>query len=130
MVWFSRMRCVALAATVLAVVAGGVAAQDTPNATLITGARIFDGSSPDLIEGMDVLVEGNTISAIAADIEAPDGATVIDATGRTLMPGMIDNHWHSLFATIPQAQLLTSDIAYINIHAAKADEEITDLASE
>jgi hypothetical protein len=40
-----------------------------------------------------------------------DGATVVDGNGRVLMPGMIDNHLHSLFATRPQAQLLSADVA-------------------
>jgi imidazolonepropionase-like amidohydrolase len=48
---------------------------------------------------------------------------VIDAKGRVLMPGLIDAHWHSLFATVPQAKLFQSDMAYINLYAAKANED-------
>jgi len=98
-------------------------AADQPGAVLIENARIFDGMSPDLIDGMDVLIEGNMISRIAAGIDPPPDALVINADGRTLMPGLIDMHWHSLFAIISQAKLLVSDVAYINIYAAKANED-------
>ena len=62
---------------------------------LITNVNIFDGKSDTLAEGMSVLVEGNLIKKIAkGDINAGDGATVIDGGGRTLMPGLIDAHVH------------------------------------
>ena len=64
--------------------------------TVIRDARIFDGSGSALRAG-DVLVEGNRIAAVAY---APDAVAVqnadrvIDAAGRTLMPGLIDAHTH------------------------------------
>jgi adenine deaminase len=61
--------------------------------TLITNVRIFDGESENLTESMSVLVEGNKISKIAQSIPTPEGATVIDAKGKVLMPGLIDAHW-------------------------------------
>lgn len=42
----------------------------------------------------DVLVDGDRIEKIAAQITAPEGAKVIDAKGRYLMPGMIDDQVH------------------------------------
>jgi imidazolonepropionase-like amidohydrolase len=116
----------AIAVSMLFVLAGiGTAsAQDSKaNATLFQNVNIFDGKSDKLIQGMSVLVDGNKIAKIAKSIPAPAGATVIDAKGRTLMPGMIDAHWHSLFATISQAKLLQSDVAYINLHAAQANHD-------
>ena len=35
---------------------------------------------------------------VQGPITPPDGATVIDAGGRTLMPGLIDAHWHTMMA--------------------------------
>ena len=71
--------------------------------TLITNANVFNGKSEQLAEGMSVLVEGNKITKMAKSIEAPVGAIIIDAGGRTLMPGLIDNHVHTMFAgaTLP-----------------------------
>ncbi|MDW4498058.1 amidohydrolase family protein [Sulfitobacter sp. D35] len=91
----------------LALASPGVA-QD---ATLITGARIFDGVSEDLIEGQDVLVEDGLISAIGADLDAPEGATVLDAGGRFLMPGFADMHSHLMFQ-MPFGLAFSSDREY------------------
>ena len=83
----------------------GTGQENAPNAVLIRGAKIFTGCAPDLLEGQDVFVAGNLISRIGADLDPPDFATVIDAGGRVLMPGLIDAHWHGVFAeaTIRQA---------------------------
>jgi imidazolonepropionase-like amidohydrolase len=106
----------------LALVAPSMAAETKPKSTLIiTNANMLDGKNEKLANGMSVLIEGNGIAKIAKSIPAPADATVIDAKGRTLMPGMIDNHWHSLFSTIPQARLLQADVSYINLYAAQGN---------
>jgi imidazolonepropionase-like amidohydrolase len=124
-IYMKRVLSAIVASAVLVI--GGLgttcAEESKANTTLIQGVRIFDGQNEKLAEGMSVLVEGNKIAKIAKSIAAPAGTTVIDAKGRTLMPGLIDNHWHSLFATLPQAKLLQSDMAYINLYAAKANED-------
>lgn len=88
-----------------------------PAATLFTNVRIFDGTHGRLSAPSNVLVQGNTIARISAGaIDAP-GARRIDGRGRTLMPGLIDMHWHSMFAGIPIQTLMTADTGYINIVA-------------
>ena len=62
--------------------------------TLFNNVSIFDGKSDTLASGMSVLVEGNKIAEIAKTISAPKEATVIDGSGHTLMPGLIDAHVH------------------------------------
>lgn len=42
----------------------------------------------------DVLVEGDRVSAVGIGLEAPEGATTVDASGRLVMPGFIDAHTH------------------------------------
>ncbi|MDX1291875.1 MAG: amidohydrolase, partial [Hyphomonas sp.] len=62
-----------------------------PNApVLITNATILDGEG-NLIEDGSLLLQDGKIVAIGADIEAPEGAETIDATGRWVTPGIIDN---------------------------------------
>lgn len=99
---------------------GAMAAPETagaPTATLFTNVRIFDGTHGRLSAPSNVLVQGNTIARISAGaIDAP-GARRIDGRGRTLMPGLIDMHWHSMFAGIPIQTLMTADTGYINIVA-------------
>ncbi|HXA25357.1 MAG TPA: amidohydrolase family protein, partial [Acetobacteraceae bacterium] len=92
---------------------------------LFTNFRLFDGKSSTLREGLCVLVVGNRINAVADGNPAPpDGAQVIDCGGRVLMPGLIDAHWHSMFAALPLPTLLTGDVGYINL-AASVEAEHT-----
>jgi imidazolonepropionase-like amidohydrolase/Tol biopolymer transport system component len=70
-------------------------ALDKPKAvTAITGARIVTMKGDEVIENGTVLVENNRIVAVGAGVKAPAGATVIDARGRTVIPGLVDAHWH------------------------------------
>jgi hypothetical protein len=63
-----------------------------PTQTLIVNARLFDGRADHLADGMNVLVAGNKIAKISRTaIGPPAGAVIVDAAGRTLMPG-IDMH--------------------------------------
>jgi imidazolonepropionase-like amidohydrolase len=80
---------------VLTVATPAIAAKVEPvSKVLIKNASVFDGKNEKLVEGMSVLVEGNKIKTIAKSITAPAGATVIDAKGRTMTPGLIDAHVH------------------------------------
>ncbi|MEM9427692.1 MAG: amidohydrolase family protein [Pseudomonadota bacterium] len=81
--------------------------------TLIRNARIFDGTGDAPFPG-HIRVHGNRIAAVIpeAKVEGPpeaDGAAVIDAAGRFLMPGLIEGHGHISF--IDQADLM--DLALI-----------------
>ena len=58
---------------------------------VITGARVFDGER--VLDRVDVAVENGTIAAVAADYPTT-GRQVIDGTGATLLPGLIDSHTH------------------------------------
>ena len=60
---------------------------------LITNARIASENSPDLTVG-DVLITNGTIQRIGTGLTTPEGARIIDAAGRILMPGMFDAHVH------------------------------------
>lgn len=89
-----------------------------------TNVQIFDGKSASLIAGRSLIVEGNKIKAIAASGERPpDGAQIIDGGGRTLMPGMIDAHWHALMCGIPEVVALTTDVPYVHLVAAQQAEQ-------
>jgi imidazolonepropionase-like amidohydrolase len=64
--------------------------------TAIVNARLVDGTGAPPRGGCTVLVRGDRIAAVgpAAAIAVPDGATVVDAAGMTLLPGMFDTHGH------------------------------------
>jgi imidazolonepropionase-like amidohydrolase len=92
---------------------------------LFTNFRLFDGNSSSLREGLRLLVEGNRIKAIVTgNPAAPDGAQIIDCGGKVLMPGLIDAHWHALFAALPISTVLAGDVGYIHL-AASAEAERT-----
>ena len=86
---------------------------------LIRGAQVFNGCDKELIQA-DVLVSGQLISAIGSDIEKPEGAFEINADGHTLIPGLIDAHWHGIFAEATIGQLMLTGEGYWNLLAAKA----------
>lgn len=59
------------------------------DALLIRGARVITISGPELEKGA-VLIRGGKIVRVAAEIEPPPGARVIEAAGKVLMPGLVD----------------------------------------
>jgi imidazolonepropionase-like amidohydrolase len=61
--------------------------------TLFHSVRVFDGVR--ISRNEDVLIENGTIARVARRIVPPKGATVIEGTGKTLLPGLIDAHTHS-----------------------------------
>jgi len=60
----------------------------------IKGGRLIDGTGAEPIEKVTVLIEGSKIKTVGKALEVPKGAKVIDATGKTIMPGLIDSHLH------------------------------------
>jgi imidazolonepropionase-like amidohydrolase len=91
-----------------------------PTAVLFENVRVFDGKSDRLSSASNVLVVANAIKSVStSSIAAPEGTqlTTIDGRGRTLMPGLIDVHWHTLLVRPTVAELLTSDVGYLNLAA-------------
>src|SRR5262249_54056385 len=88
-----------------------------PTPTLFKNVKGFGGKSDKLIASTSVLVVGNKIEKIGGDIAAPEKATVIDGGGRTLMPGLIDAHWHAMLVRPTPTEVLTWDVGYANLMA-------------
>ncbi len=61
---------------------------------LIKNVDVFDGNSYSLAMGQDVLVEGELIKAVGQGLPAAEASIVVDGTGCTLTPGLIDMHQH------------------------------------
>lgn len=64
------------------------------NARVITMDRSKSAGNG-VLENATVVVAGSKIIAVGADVEIPAGAKVIDAKGKTIMPGVIDAHAHA-----------------------------------
>ncbi|TVP73875.1 MAG: amidohydrolase [Gemmatimonadales bacterium] len=61
-----------------------------------TGARILTMNGDEVIENGTLVVEEHRIAAVGPDgeVDIPQGAHVVDASGHTIMPGLIDVHQH------------------------------------
>jgi imidazolonepropionase-like amidohydrolase len=88
---------IGLATATLLIGQGMALAQDqdqAPPPILFTNVDVFDGFGPGLIENANVLVEGNVITQVSTDPIEIEGAFVVDGTGKTMTPGLIDMHQH------------------------------------
>ncbi len=75
--------------------AGISVAMDKPQGFVaFTNARIITMKGNEVIDRGTVLVEGNKIKAIGKNVSIPSGAKVINCSGKTIMPGLIDAHAH------------------------------------
>lgn len=75
--------------------------------TVFTGARIITMKGDEVIEDGVIVLNGNRIEAVGprGSVAVPTGAKVIDAAGKTILPGLIDVHWHGSMGSeqiIPQ----------------------------
>ena len=73
----------------------------------LTGARLITMNGAEVIENGVVILDGNRIEAIgsAANTPVPAGVPVMDMAGKTIMPGLVDAHWHGAMGSnqiIPQ----------------------------
>ena len=71
------------------------AARDVPHGTvLLRGARIISMKGDEVIDNGDVVVTDNRIVSVGSRGAVPAGAQVIDVSGKTIIPGLIDVHAH------------------------------------
>jgi imidazolonepropionase-like amidohydrolase len=86
---------------------------------LITNARVFDGRSADCAEGMFVLLADGLVQEVSNVRPKAAAARVIDAAGRTLMPGLIDCHIHAFFSDVAVQRVEAAGDAYRTAHAVR-----------
>ncbi|HUH12158.1 MAG TPA: amidohydrolase family protein [Longimicrobiales bacterium] len=73
------------------------ATRDIPRGTLVLrGARVITMRGQEVIEDADLVVRDNRIAAVGArgSVSVPDGAEIMDVSGRTVVPGYVDTHAH------------------------------------
>jgi imidazolonepropionase-like amidohydrolase len=85
--------------------------------TAIRCGTLIDGTGAEPVRGATIVFEGDTITAIARDGEAPRGADLIDAGHLTIMPGMIDCHVHLGSSTWGVQERLLTPFSLIVAHA-------------
>jgi imidazolonepropionase-like amidohydrolase len=117
MVLLSRRRWIA------AVLVLGACPAAWADDVLFENVRIFDGKgATSLSAPSNVLVKGNVITRISTSPVEAEGAQRIAGNGRTLMPGLIDAHWHAMLARSTPAESF-GDVGFNNLVAG---DEATD----
>ena len=84
-----------------------VPAAKPAGALALTGARIITMRGDEIIENGTVVIDGNRIVSVgpSAAMRYPAGTRVIDVSGKTIIPGLVDGHWHGSMGSeevIPQ----------------------------
>jgi imidazolonepropionase-like amidohydrolase len=59
-----------------------------------TNARVFDGVTRTLRDGLTIIVDGDRIREVSDDPRLPEASQIIDCAGKTITPGLIDGHVH------------------------------------
>ncbi len=75
-------------------------ARDLPTGVaVLRGARVITMKGDEVIDGADIVVDGDRITAIGArgSVNVPANAKVIDVAGKTIVPGFVDTHYHSMW---------------------------------
>jgi imidazolonepropionase-like amidohydrolase len=114
-----------LLGTVLAlaccVTSAALTQESQPTTVLFENVRIFDGKSAQLSGPTNVLVRGKKIEKISSapiPVDRSGNTRIINGGGRTLMPGLIDMHWHTMLVRPTPAESLVWDIGYANLVAS------------
>ncbi len=121
----------AAAAAIMIGIAGPVAASETAGRFFIKDVRLFDGTKFQPV--VSVLVEDGRVKAVGAGLAAPEGAVIVDGSGKTLLPGLIDAHVHVwsadalkqylYFGVTSVVDMFTSAEFMAGVHKAQAGDK-------
>jgi amidohydrolase family protein len=97
---------------------------------VIRNANLFDSVRGAIVPGTTIVIQGDRIAAVGPDAIAPPGATVIDATGKTVMPGLWDMHVHlqpgdgllDIAAGVTTVRDMANDIDFLMSQKKRFDE--------
>ena len=82
----------------------------------ITNVNVFDSLAGRVDGPFDVTVGDATIISVRPAVPAVPGdhdGSRIDGAGKTLIPGLIDAHWHTAFTTIPAVVASMGELGYV-----------------
>ncbi|MBK8247815.1 MAG: amidohydrolase family protein [Gemmatimonadetes bacterium] len=98
----------------------------TGRVVAFTNARLFDSDAGVAREGQTLVVDGDRISALgpSASTAVPSEATVVDARGKTIIPGMWDMHGHLQVSNQTHGSLLQLMQGITTVRDLAADEDV------
>jgi imidazolonepropionase-like amidohydrolase len=79
----------------------------------ITNVNVFDSIEGRIDGPFDVTISGGAIASVRAAGPGEHGGSRIDGSGKTLIPGLIDAHWHTAFTTIPAEVATVGEVGYV-----------------
>lgn len=93
----TRLSLAACAAALLAALPTLAPAQPAPGPTvLVRAGNLFDSEAGRMVGPRDILIRGDRVAEVGQGLAAPDGATVVDLSRCSVIPGLIDAHTHLL----------------------------------
>ena len=97
---------------------GTSSGQQAANVLVLRGATVIDGLGNPPLRDAVVVIEGDEITSVSGGgSDIPAGATVLDLTGRFIIPGLIDSHvhWSNWMGEIYINHGVTSLLAQANV---------------
>lgn len=99
------MQALAKPAGLAAALLFGLAGQSLAADLVVTNARLLDGAGAAPVNGVSLVVENDRIASIVEGPVDAAGAVVVDAEGKTVMPGLAELHVHSILEFLVDAPL-------------------------
>ena len=126
----SRLTLAAAAALLAACLPAVAAAQPAPRpVTVVRAGNLFDSEAGRMVGPRDILIRGDRVAEVGEALTVPEGATVLDLSGCSVLPGLIDGHTHilteqrfgeGLSVTAARDQAVDGDIDRTLLAAARA----------
>ncbi|MEM8994162.1 MAG: amidohydrolase family protein [Acidobacteriota bacterium] len=90
---------------------------EQPELLFVTGASVVTSGPRGAWRQADLLIEKGIIKAVGPGLEAPEGATVIDATGKQISPGLVDAHSHTaIFGGVNEgSNIVTAEVRIADV---------------
>ncbi len=111
---------------------GTSAGQQAANVIVLRGATVIDGLGNPPLRNAVVVIEGDELkSGSRGGTDIPAGATVLDLTGRFIIPGLIDSHvhWSNWMGEIYINHGVTSLLAQANVSKEERLDSKTSLST-
>lgn len=91
------MKLIRLIGLLMICLLAAVALAQQPTVIAVKAARVLDVRTGQMIANATILIEGERITAVGANVVVPAGAEIIDLKTMTVLPGLIDSHTHLTF---------------------------------
>jgi imidazolonepropionase-like amidohydrolase len=95
----------------------------------IRAGRLFDAQAGTMRDNQVIIVRGDRIADVGTGLAVPSGATLIDLSNATVLPGMIDAHVHINTGGITEAQRVLIAVANAQIDLAAGFTTVLDMDS-